>query len=261
MILVDNAMKFSPEGAPVTVEVSKEGSELVFSVLDRGIGIPPEKVGEIFDRFFQVEDVQHHSKPGLGLGLYIAKEIVDAHGGRIWCEPREGGGTAFRFTLYGPGHRAGNPFSVLKQQPRRPSTGSLDGAALEEQLLKEIRIHGRGGQGNVTLSEFLAEAAFEGGLYAQAFPMFGSERHGAPVTAYVRISDLPIRIRAQIYQPDGLIIQDESLFAAVAWRSRARSPRSWRWASWGLKPTRPAFVRTSSGWAVRRAASRMPSTP
>lgn len=82
-------------------------------------------------------------------------------------------------------------------------------------LLREIRIHGRGGQGNVTLSEFLAEAAFEEGLYAQAFPMFGSERHGAPVTAYVRISDAPIRIRAQIYHPDGLIIQDESLFAAV----------------------------------------------
>ena len=99
VILLDNAIKFSPEGAPVTVEVARVGSDLVFSVLDRGIGIPAEKVDEIFNRFSQVEDVQHHSKPGLGLGLYIAKEIVDAHGGRIWCEPREGGGTAFRFTL------------------------------------------------------------------------------------------------------------------------------------------------------------------
>jgi len=80
-------------------------------------------------------------------------------------------------------------------------------------LLKEIRIHGRGGQGNVTASEFLAEAAFADGLYAQAFPMFGSERHGAPVTAYVRISDKPIRLRSQIYEPDYVIIQDASLFA------------------------------------------------
>lgn len=82
-------------------------------------------------------------------------------------------------------------------------------------MFQEMRIHGRGGQGNVTLGEFLAEAAFEDGLYAQAFPMFGSERHGAPVTAYVRISDAPIRIREQIYQPDDIIIQDASLFVAV----------------------------------------------
>jgi pyruvate ferredoxin oxidoreductase gamma subunit len=80
-------------------------------------------------------------------------------------------------------------------------------------VLKEIRIHGRGGQGSVTASEFLAEAAFADGLYAQAFPMFGSERHGAPVTAYTRISDKPIRLRSQIYQPDYLIIQDASLFS------------------------------------------------
>jgi pyruvate ferredoxin oxidoreductase gamma subunit len=79
-------------------------------------------------------------------------------------------------------------------------------------LIKEIRIHGRGGQGNVTASEFLAEAAFADGLFAQAFPMFGSERHGAPVTAYVRISDKPIRLRSQIYEPDYVVVQDASLF-------------------------------------------------
>jgi pyruvate ferredoxin oxidoreductase gamma subunit len=82
-------------------------------------------------------------------------------------------------------------------------------------LLEEIRIHGRGGQGNVTASEFLADAAFAQGLYAQAFPMFGSERHGAPVTAYVRISDGPIRLRSQIYEPDYVIVQDASLFGAL----------------------------------------------
>lgn len=79
-------------------------------------------------------------------------------------------------------------------------------------MLKEIRIHGRGGQGNVTASEFLAEAAFNDGRYAQSFPMFGSERHGAPVVAFVRISDEPIRRRSQIYDPDYVIVQDVSLF-------------------------------------------------
>lgn len=82
-------------------------------------------------------------------------------------------------------------------------------------LLKEIRIHGRGGQGNVTASEFLAEAAFADGKYAQSFPMFGSERHGAPVAAYVRISNRPIRVRSQIYEPDYVIVQDASLFGGT----------------------------------------------
>lgn len=67
----------------------------------------------------------------------------------------------------------------------------------------------------MTLSEFLAEAAFASDLYAQSFPSFGSERQGAPVVAYVRISDRPIRVRSQIYEPDFLIVQDESLFAGV----------------------------------------------
>lgn len=67
----------------------------------------------------------------------------------------------------------------------------------------------------MTLSEFLAEAAFADGLQAQSFPSFGSERQGAPVVAYVRISDKPIRIRSQIYNPDFLIVQDESLFGGV----------------------------------------------
>ena len=82
-------------------------------------------------------------------------------------------------------------------------------------MLKEIRVHGRGGQGNVTASEVLAEAAFADGLYAQSFPMFGSERHGAPVTAFVRISDRPIRIRSQIYKPDYLIVQDATLIPGI----------------------------------------------
>ncbi len=75
----------------------------------------------------------------------------------------------------------------------------------------EIRIHGRGGQGAVIASEIIAEAAFREGLHVQAFPSFGSERRGAPVAAFVRLDDEPVLIRTEIYQPDGLIVLDQSL--------------------------------------------------
>ena len=91
IILIENAAKFSPQGGTVEVEVMEQQSGQVVSVLDRGIGIPDGERMKIFDRFYQVEDVLHHSN-GMGLGLYIATEIVESHGGRIWCESREGGG-------------------------------------------------------------------------------------------------------------------------------------------------------------------------
>jgi len=75
----------------------------------------------------------------------------------------------------------------------------------------EIRIHGRGGQGNVVAAYLLAGAAFEVGRHCQAFPAFGAERRGAPVTAFVRIADCPIRRRNQVRTPAFLIIQDDSL--------------------------------------------------
>lgn len=81
--------------------------------------------------------------------------------------------------------------------------------------MKELRLHGRGGQGVVTAAELVAQAAFADGKYAQAFPSFGSERMGAPVTSFVRISDSPIRCRNQIYQPDYLIVQDSTLIGTV----------------------------------------------
>jgi PAS domain S-box-containing protein len=99
-VLLDNAVKFSPEGSPVEVDLERDGQILVVSVLDRGRGIPADSQEKIFDRFYQVEDAAHHSKTGLGLGLYIACKLVQAHGGNIWMEPRMGGGSIFRFTLY-----------------------------------------------------------------------------------------------------------------------------------------------------------------
>jgi len=82
--------------------------------------------------------------------------------------------------------------------------------------MKEIRIHGRGGQGSVTAAELLAVAAFADGKFSQAFPAFGVERRGAPVQAFTRISDdAPIRMRSQIYKPDYVIVQDPTLLESV----------------------------------------------
>jgi pyruvate ferredoxin oxidoreductase gamma subunit len=79
----------------------------------------------------------------------------------------------------------------------------------------EVRIHGRGGQGVVTGAEMLSIAAFLQGSYAQAFPSFGSERMGAPVVSFCRISDREIRLREPVMQPDALIIQDPTLLHQV----------------------------------------------
>ena len=75
----------------------------------------------------------------------------------------------------------------------------------------EVRIHGRGGQGNVVAAYLLASAAIEEGWHAQAFPAFGAERRGAPVVAFVRLNHTPIKRRCQVLAPDYLIIQDEAL--------------------------------------------------
>ena len=85
---------------------------------------------------------------------------------------------------------------------------------MEEPWLTEVRIHGRGGQGNVRAAYMLAQAGFEDGRFAQAFPSFGPERRGAPVAAYVRIADRPIRRRCQVLHPAFLIIQDDGLLHA-----------------------------------------------
>lgn len=75
----------------------------------------------------------------------------------------------------------------------------------------EIRVHGRGGQGNVVAAYLIAAGAIRAGFNAQAFPAFGAERRGAPVTAFVRIRETPIRRRAEVEHPDFLIVQDTKL--------------------------------------------------
>ncbi len=93
--ILSNALKFTEPGGRVVSSVTVTGSEVRFSVTDTGVGIPEDHKEAIFERFGQVK----RDRRGHGLGLYISKCIVEAHGGRIWAERREGGGTALRFTL------------------------------------------------------------------------------------------------------------------------------------------------------------------
>jgi PAS domain S-box-containing protein len=100
VILMENAVNYSPHDAAVEVEAASwDDNMIVVSILDRGPGVPEEDREKIFERFYQVGDSAHHSSEGIGLGLHIAREIVEAHGGKIWHEPRGGGGSIFRFTL------------------------------------------------------------------------------------------------------------------------------------------------------------------
>jgi signal transduction histidine kinase len=94
--LLGNALKFTPEGGEVTFGAVRGEREVVFDVSDTGPGIPPEQVEHLFDQFWQA---RKNDKRGVGLGLTIAKGIVEAHGGRIWCHSVLGAGSTFSFML------------------------------------------------------------------------------------------------------------------------------------------------------------------
>jgi pyruvate ferredoxin oxidoreductase gamma subunit len=81
--------------------------------------------------------------------------------------------------------------------------------------LVEIRWHGRGGQGAKTASLLLADAAFNTGMYVQGFPEYGPERMGAPITAYNRIADKPILLHSNIYEPNFVVVVDDTLIGSV----------------------------------------------
>jgi len=98
-ILLDNAIKFSPDGGPVTIEVREQAGELLVAVQDSGVGIPREKLSKIFERFYQVDGSSRRRFGGVGLGLAIARNIVENHGGRIWVESTVGQGSTFYFTV------------------------------------------------------------------------------------------------------------------------------------------------------------------
>lgn len=97
--LVDNAIKYSPFGGNVEVEVAVRGREAVVSVGDQGVGIPKDKQPRIFERFYRAHNDTPYDYGGVGVGLYISREIVCRHGGRMWFESEEGRGSIFRFSL------------------------------------------------------------------------------------------------------------------------------------------------------------------
>jgi signal transduction histidine kinase len=97
--LLENAVKYSPDGSDVTVTVEDRGDSIVTAVCDRGIGIPADELGQVFERFHRGRQVSSTNYGGLGLGLYITKQIIERHGGSIWVESRERQGTTFYFSL------------------------------------------------------------------------------------------------------------------------------------------------------------------
>lgn len=97
--LLTNALKYSPASAVVRVQIERRGSEGIVSISDDGDGIPPEQHAMIFERFTRVGGGAQTAVEGVGLGLYIARLIVEAHGGRIWVESDVGRGSTFRFAL------------------------------------------------------------------------------------------------------------------------------------------------------------------
>jgi two-component system sensor histidine kinase KdpD len=97
--LIENAVRYTPSGTPIDVSVQIAGDQMVISVADRGPGIPPADLERVFDKFYRVVGRTTERPTGSGLGLAVSKGLVEAHGGYIWAENCEGGGTAFRFTL------------------------------------------------------------------------------------------------------------------------------------------------------------------
>lgn len=112
----------------------------------------------------------------------------------------------------------------------------------------ELRFHGRGGQGTVVASEILASAFFSEGKFVQAFPTFGVERRGAPVAAFLRCSDSPIRLRCQIEEPDHVVILDPTLITTVDVTSGLR-PFGWILVNSERQPADFGIFETS-GWKV-----------
>lgn len=103
--IISNALKYSPEGGKIIFSMTQGIGKIVISVSDQGVGIPKDKIEKIFERFYRVDKARTRKLGGTGLGLAIAKEMVEAHGGKIWAESTEGHGTTIFFTLpYNPSY-------------------------------------------------------------------------------------------------------------------------------------------------------------
>ena len=97
--ILDNAVKYSPNGGPVSVFLQEQEDNYIVSVSDQGMGVSPEQFDHIFERFYRIHNTASQHFSGIGLGLYVAKAIIDRHGGHIWLSSNQGTGSVFHFTL------------------------------------------------------------------------------------------------------------------------------------------------------------------
>ena len=97
--LVGNAIKFTPENGTITVKVEADNEKATLSISDTGVGIKEEDLGRLFDEFYRVDNAINQTVKGSGLGLALAKKIIDAHNGKIWATSKPDFGTTFYFTI------------------------------------------------------------------------------------------------------------------------------------------------------------------
>jgi signal transduction histidine kinase len=119
--LVSNARKYSPRGGPIHISSRAAGEEVTVCVSDTGVGMPPDALERVFDKFYRVESLMHRDVRGTGIGLAICRQIVEAHGGRIWAESAGlGQGARFCFTL---------PCATTAQRAPHKAAYTLEGEA------------------------------------------------------------------------------------------------------------------------------------
>jgi signal transduction histidine kinase len=97
--LVSNAIKYSPRGKLIGIRCQVSGGMVIVSVKDEGMGIKPQDLGQIFDRYYRVETSHTRHISGFGIGLYLSAEIIKRHDGEIWVESESGKGSKFYFSL------------------------------------------------------------------------------------------------------------------------------------------------------------------
>jgi two-component system sensor histidine kinase VicK len=97
--IMNNAIKYSPDGGTITARLVETHNHVILSITDQGLGIPRKDIGKVFDRFYRVDKARSRQQGGTGLGLAISKEVVEALGGRIWVDSQEGKGSTFYISL------------------------------------------------------------------------------------------------------------------------------------------------------------------
>jgi signal transduction histidine kinase len=136
--LVTNAVKYSPDGGSITVRCRERGlHHVVIAVIDHGLGIPPEQVGKLFQKFERVRSDEHMKISGTGLGLYICRLIVEGHGGQIWVESEPGKGSTFAIALPLDARAARSAKGQEKDAEKEGSPAAADSPA-ESQALTDI---------------------------------------------------------------------------------------------------------------------------